>query len=330
MRRLVTVILLALPLFQQPLLAMVDSLRTMPIIPRNEKGLNDPLPQGNFDVLAIPLKRVQNLYLIEARIDSVIGNFILDTGAPRLVLNKTYFATGRPAPGSAQYGITGGSNTVLNTTVDSLIISELFYTRVDADIVNLGHLENARGVRILGLLGASLFNQMEMELDLGNDLLYLYKLDEKGNRLVNTDTMIADLVLPLENYNDILFAEGKIGNKKLKFCLDTGAEKNVLSESVSNKVLSHFSLTKSGNLTGSGGSGTLFLNGVIDSVEIGGQSFKNMPFLLTNLSYLELVYGTSLNGILGYDFLSKGKVRINVKKQELSMYFYKPKQENEP
>ncbi len=327
MRRLFMVILLSLCWAHQPVFATVDSLRMTLLTPRNEKGLNDPLPQGDFDVLAIPLKRVQNLYLIEASIDSLRGNFILDTGAPRLVLNKTYFSSGRPAPGSSQYGITGGANTVLNTTVDSLIINELFYTNVDADIVNLGHLENARGVRILGLLGASLFNQMEMELDLANDLLYLYKLDEKGNRITGIDSSVADLMLPIINYNDILFVEGKIGNKKLKFCLDTGAEKNVLSESVSNKVLSHFTLTKSGNLTGSGGTGTLVLNGVIDSIGIGSTYFRDMPFLLTNLSYLELVYGTSLSGILGYDFLAKGKVRINVKKQEISMYFYKPEQD---
>lgn len=327
MRRLLIVIPVILISLITPAYAMVDSLHSIFSIPRNEKGLNDPLPQGDFDVLAIPLKRVQNLYLIEARIDTIIGNFILDTGAPRLVLNKTYFTSGRPSPGNTQYGITGGANTVLNTTIDSLIISELFYTSVDADIVNLGHLENARGVRILGLLGASLFNQMEMELDLRNDLLYLYKLDEKGNRLVGIDTSKSDLVLPLVMYNDIAFVEGKIGTKKLKFCLDTGAEKNVLSESVSNKVLSHFSLTKSGSLTGSGGSGTLVLSGAIDSVQLGGKYFKEMPFLLTNLSYLELVYGTSLSGILGYDFLAQGKVRINVKKNELSMYFYKPEQD---
>ncbi len=324
MIRTLLLTLLLLSLDQVALHAMGDSLHMHLLLPRNEKGIDDPMPQGNFDVLAIPLKRVQNLYLIEARADSVKGNFILDTGAPRLVLNKTYFTTGRPAPGSSQFGITGGANSVLNTTIDSLVISDLFYTRVDADIVNLGHLENARGVRILGLLGSSLFNNMEMELDLKNDLLYVYKIDAEGNRIAAADQSNPDLELDLQIYNDILLVDGKIGNKKLRFCLDTGAEKNVLSDAVSNKVLSHFTLTKSGSLTGSGGSGTLVLNGVVDSLIIGTRSFEQMPFLLTNLSYLELVYGTSLSGILGYDFFAQGKVIINVRKQKLSMYFYKP------
>jgi hypothetical protein len=54
------VILLSLCWAHQPVFATVDSLRMTLLTPRNEKGLNDPLPQGDFDVLAIPLKRVQN------------------------------------------------------------------------------------------------------------------------------------------------------------------------------------------------------------------------------------------------------------------------------
>lgn len=292
--------------------------------PQGDKGFNDPKPQGEFDVLAIPLKRVQNLYMVEARVDSLVGYFILDTGAPHLVLNRTYFNKGRTAPGATQYGINGGANTVLNTVVDTLSVGELFYTLVDADIVNLGHLENARGVRILGLLGASLFSSMEMELDLLHDIMYLYRLDDQGNRLAPADSTLPDLEIPLEVDNNILFLYGRIAGKKMRFCLDTGAERNVLSNTVSNKVLSHFSLTTRGQLAGSGNSATPVLNGIIDSVSIGSSTFGNMPFLLTNLSYLELVYNTTLSGIMGYDLLIQGRTVINMRKKKLTMYFYRP------
>lgn len=314
-----------------PVFAGSDSLHAHIALPLPDKGIDDPIPQGDFEVLVIPLKRVQNLYMVEAKVDSVVGNFILDTGAPHLVLNKTYFNTGKSAPGSTQYGITGGGNSVMNTTIDTLKVSELFYTRVDADIVNLGHLENARGVKILGLLGTSLFSRIEMEIDMKNDLLYLYKTDEKGERLIpNNHTSSPDMQMPLDIVNDVLFIEGRIANKKLRFCLDTGAERNVLSNTVSNKIISRFTLTKSSNLAGSGNSGQVVLNGVIDSVVTEGVSFTDMPFILTNLSYLELVYGTTVNGVLGYDYLSKGYAVINMQKKLFSMYFYKPEEDDEP
>jgi hypothetical protein len=43
------------------------------------------------DALVIPVRRVNRLIVIEAKIDTLIGNFILDTGAPELIVNKTYF-----------------------------------------------------------------------------------------------------------------------------------------------------------------------------------------------------------------------------------------------
>ncbi len=42
-------------------------------------------------VCTIPFTRAGNLILIQATVDTVQGNFILDTGAPNLVLNLTYF-----------------------------------------------------------------------------------------------------------------------------------------------------------------------------------------------------------------------------------------------
>lgn len=39
----------------------------------------------------LPFTKVGNLMIVKARVDSVEGNFILDTGAPYLVLNLTYF-----------------------------------------------------------------------------------------------------------------------------------------------------------------------------------------------------------------------------------------------
>ncbi|MBP8249279.1 MAG: hypothetical protein KAX72_04200, partial [Chitinophagales bacterium] len=41
----------------------------VPAVPDTDKGFDDPIPQGEFDELFIPLKRVQNLFLVEARVD---------------------------------------------------------------------------------------------------------------------------------------------------------------------------------------------------------------------------------------------------------------------
>ncbi len=118
------------------------------------------------------------------------------------------------------YGITGGDNQVYHKHVDSLIIQDLYFTSLNADLVNLGHIEDARNVRILGLLGANLFFNMEMEIDVRNSVLYLYKIDADGNRQHSSDDSAThhDLQLPIEVENNIMFINAVSNTKKLRFC----------------------------------------------------------------------------------------------------------------
>ena len=55
----------------------------------------DPAPFADLKTLVVPIKRAGNLIIVEAQVDTLEGNFVLDTGAPYLVLNETYF---RDAP----------------------------------------------------------------------------------------------------------------------------------------------------------------------------------------------------------------------------------------
>ncbi len=282
------------------------------------------IPMGDFERLEIPLKRINNLFLIEARIDSLEGNFIFDTGAPKLVLNKTYFRNWKLSNGSTAFGIGGAASQVFQQSIDSLVIGELYFIDLDADVVNLGHIETAKGVKILGLLGANLFTDMEMVIDERNSVLILYKLDKEGERIFkgDTETLIPDIEIPVELYNDIIFFNGEAGGKKLRFCFDSGAEINVLDNTVSSKVLNHFTLTNRAVLGGSSDQNVGVLRGELDFLIVDNDTLKNMPFILTGLSNLELVYNTVLDGILGYPFLAKGKVVINTKKKKLYQYFY--------
>ena len=47
----------------------------------------------------IPFSRAGNLIVVKAKADTIEGNFILDTGAPNLVLNIIYFRDNPMCPG---------------------------------------------------------------------------------------------------------------------------------------------------------------------------------------------------------------------------------------
>lgn len=279
----------------------------------------------DFKTLVIPIKRVHNLIVIEAKIDTTIGNFILDTGSPYLVLNKTYFRYGTEQ--EDKFAISASNAPIvplLRTSVEDLAIKELYFKNIRADLSDLGHIENHRGIKILGLLGVSLFTDFEMVIDLYNDVLYLHRLDKNGRvpeeeKIVKSTPIVKVPFLLTEN---IITVEVTVAGKKLVLCVDTGAETNALSNVLPNKVLQTFRVNKRMMMLGSTGSRSEVLLGTLDEMTVGSKSFKNMYAVITRLQNLGEAYGRSIDGILGSNFLVKGIISINFVTKELCMYPY--------
>lgn len=279
-------------------------------------------PCKDFQTLVIPIKRIQNLIVVEAQIDTLIGNFILDTGSPTLVLNKTYFRKGWDANLVAT-NATGNSVTpVMRTNVKDLAIRELYFENLPADINDLGHIENHRGIKILGLLGVSLFTSFEMVIDVHKSVMYLHKLDADGivpekEQIVTSEPT---LNVPFKLIRNTITLDVTVAGKKLIFCLDTGAEANALSSRLPGKILEAFRVSKRMILVGTGGTQTEVLLGTVDDMMIGDRSFKNMHAAITRLDDLGEAYGRSIDGILGSNFLVKGIISINFVTKELRMH----------
>jgi predicted aspartyl protease len=135
----------------------------------------------HFD--AIPLKRAGRLLLIEAVIDGIEGNLIFDTGATGLVLNRTYFRNRVLMEGEHSMGITGSAGNLGCVIAEKLQIGDLYYENVKADVSELGHIENRRGIKVIGLLGFGMIRELETVIDVAHNELYLYRIDRRGERV---------------------------------------------------------------------------------------------------------------------------------------------------
>lgn len=276
-------------------------------------------PLGDFQTITIPLKRAGRLFLIEARIDDQVGNLIFDTGASGLVLNKTYFrkyvSEEKPAGG----GITGSAGKIFRTTVKRIEISDLFYENVAADLMDLGHIENRRGVKIIGLFGLNMIDKFEVIFDANKSELQLIRIDKKGNRLSPQPSEFKyDFTQTMETKYNIMLVKGKIGDKMLNFCLDTGAESNVISSDVSKKVMNTIQINRRSGMGGAGAASQEVLYGTMNEFEFGDHQFGNMQTVVTSLDLMCESYGCSIDGMLGYDFWKKGIFCINFRKNEIS------------
>jgi predicted aspartyl protease len=282
-----------------------------------------PLVYTDQNRTALPIRRAGNLLLIQAQADSLAGYFILDTGAPYLVLNQTYFRNYRNNPNEKSVSVNGEASDLKILEIDSLKIGHITYTEVIADATNLAQIENRKGVRILGLLGVNLFLEFELEIDLENNVLYLNRLAEDGRCLSPLSVAYARaaaFTTPFSLKRDVISFEASINQKKLRFCFDTGAEYNVLSADVSGKVMEGVNIARRVKLYGSSGGSQEVLAGSINFIEISGFRIANMQTIISNLEELRAAYGNNIDGMMGYQLLSRGTVCINFKTREMRFY----------
>jgi predicted aspartyl protease len=268
--------------------------------------------QGNVIGVTIPLKRAGRLLLLEGTIDNLSGNFILDTGASGLVLNKTYFRNASTIYDEESGGVTGSTELIGRIFVKRLDVSDLIFSNLTADVTPLGHLENRRGVKILGLFGMSLLKDLEMVLDVSRNELQLYKLDKSGTRMGPTKPVVKyDIIQKIESYHNILIVKATIAGRILDFCLDTGAESNVLSISANKKVLGTVTIKGRSSLNGVGRYKEEILFGNLNDFSMGNRQLLPMETIVCSLTDISQKYGYPIDGILGYDFFAKGKIYIN-------------------
>jgi hypothetical protein len=281
-------------------------------------GPHDPLDTAKA-------ARVGNLILIQAKADTTTGFFVFDTGAPGLVLNLTYFRNYPSSPKTSEGGgVTGSVFAGALTSVDSLRLGPVKYLRLEADLINLGHIENSKGVKIFGLLGMKLFEHFEMVIDYGASVIYLHLITKKDppayrSPQLQDTTSYTTIPIELEDGKTIVYLYLK--GKKLKFIIDSGAETNVLDSRLPNKIFEQVQITRRVTLSGTGSNRVDALYGDLKGLTIGDRDVGSLHVLITNLESMCDSYNSCLDGMLGFDFLSLHKIGFNFVKRR--MYIWK-------
>jgi len=280
-------------------------------------------PEGIY-MTTIPLKRAGRLFILEANIDGVTGNFIFDTGASKLVLNSTYFRNYWTVQGTEAGGLTGSAGTVRRTSVKKLQLSGLSYMNITADVADLGHIENRRGIKVLGLFGSCMLRDMEAVIDVARNQLRLYRLDRSGKRIGSASGRFdADLRTKVHTVQDVIFISATIGEKELNFCLDTGAESNILNSNSPKKVMSTVSILRRSDLRGVAGQGSDVLYAALGDFNLGDRKIPGMQALLAGMEEMSAYYDYPVDGMLGYDFFEQGEISLNMITQEMGIIFRK-------
>jgi hypothetical protein len=281
-----------------------------------------PVPKGDFDRVVIPVKRVGNLLVVEATVDGIRGNFIFDTGAPYLVLNATYFRDYKEESSHVATDVTGNLSPQRTTEVERLKMMDMYYENLEADVSDLSAIENRRGIQVLGLLGVNLFMRMEVEINLRDEQIILYRTDREGHRLSLPRNFGNNGILKtFELRNNAIISNGSIGGVDLDICFDTGAEALLLDNNLPAEVFENLRIIRRSQLTGAGGRSTEVLFGALRALNF-GLELQNCQMMIADLEEIGKAYGYPVDVFLGYDLLNKGVVTINFKNKELFIHAF--------
>lgn len=268
----------------------------------------------------IPLQFSGKLIIVEAEVWGQKGNFILDTGAHGLILNKKHFDIDHGE--WLEVNGTNSNSQILAVQGCDLKIGKQEWRFLTGYVKNLSYLEKKTNKEILGLLGGELFYKYILTIDLTEKKLGITRIKKKGDRDAYLSRQADDFeVLPLGLKGAIPFFEVQIDGNKLSLGLDTGAEINIIDKGWYQKLSTYGRKMRPRNIRG--------INGHIQTVpcillekvsvsEVNLNSMRTVFSSMENINLYEAKY--KIDGILGFEFLKQFKIGINYRNRKLYLF----------
>lgn len=278
------------------------------------------------NLMRIPFTLTGTLITVRATVDTLEGNFIFDTGASELLLNSRYFNGEMPALASVgtAMGVTGIVKNGLPYYADAFQWDGLLASNIRLQTLDLSHVERAKKLRLLGLIGYEVFRDFEVIFDYALQQLVLIRVDKTGKRLeeLSEGEYVEASSFPITIAHHVAVVELHFGEKyRMSFGIDSGAEQNLIDHWASSKFLkAHVEILRRIKLNGTGSEQVEVLSGMLRGGRLGDIALAPMATLITDLTHINDAYGTQLDGILGYEFMHQQPMGINFRKHVLTLY----------
>lgn len=281
------------------------------------------LPQISFatnpDTVVVRIGSVIKLMLVRASVDNKEGFYILDTGTPDLVLNRTYF-DGELSP-NVYSGINDEALAFQTRNVD-LRIGD-FEVRVKAIIIDFSAIESLTAVPILGAIGNDAFKDCEIVFDyVFNNEFTIYRLDENGNPLKRRALhQSPSQTLPFLSKGSMPSVLARIGGQAVRLGLDSGSGANLVDKRGKSQFGCCLKDLGKKRLVGFGSAVEMTPFAEISGLTVGEIHCKPMQAFVRSLRQLNSDFkGPDIDGVMGYEFLSRYRTAINFRKKEVHIW----------
>ncbi len=286
----------------------------------------EPEPElSTSNVIEVPFCLAGKLIMVDVVLDGIKRKFIIDSGSPQTILNSKYTsmhfdASKKVNIGNSQ-GVNGEISGVEVNRVDNLDFYGIKLSEQNILTMYLGHLEEEINDTIYGLIGYDMIHSYDIVFDYKEKVMTLIEPDYYKNYEKDNFKNCNKIEVKLKMQAHIPMVRCNIGDNVLSLGIDTGAETNLLDAALYSKLKQNLINPEITSLLGADNTPVEVQSGVIRTIDINKHLFTNQETVFSNLSHLNEGYKIALDGLVGYEVLSRDIVVLSYKKKKLFFYF---------
>lgn len=279
---------------------------------------------GTASSFIVPIQVRSGLIIIDGNVNGESGNLVLDTGAKGLVLNSKYFR-GQIRTDRTAFGLGGGVSALSYLRQAEVGMDEFIFEKLDADVIDMGAIEDSKKLRIIGLIGFEVLENFEVMINYKDGYLTFSEVDTHGQMIdpmPHTQLKVDSMTFKMGNFIPVLTVT--INGVEKHMGLDSGAEVNLLHINNNDDIMGEFNLLRTVKITGADGRKKEALGGKLYRVKVFDKyTCAAMSTMLSNLENFHVIYRTEIDGILGFEFLAPWISSINYRKKMFYLHSFK-------
>jgi Aspartyl protease len=281
------------------------------------------ITKSKEDVIAIHFKMAGRLILVQALLEGVMRNFIVDNGAPRLILNSKYTAkhtdTNAHVVSNAQ-GVNGNISGIDIVKVKSFDCSGIKIENQDVLATDLAHLEVELKTEIYGLIGYEIYKDYDLLFDYKSKILTLLNPEKSNIYLESKFDKNKFIEVPVSmdgKGQHLAIVNATIDGKAMKMAIDCGAESNLLDTELYESLKNNMTKLHTDNLHGADKATSLVNSGKLKTLKVGTKDFKKVKTVFSSMKQISEGYKVQLDGIIGYEVLSQQNTLLSYVNKQL-------------
>ncbi|MBN2281547.1 MAG: aspartyl protease family protein [Candidatus Marinimicrobia bacterium] len=270
-------------------------------------------------VFHVPFKTVSNLIIVQAKVNGFSENFIFDTGAKTLIINRQYIEAYEKGS-EKKYELRGIGSKVLkveDVNVSAFEFADIQKKDFKAIVLEMSLIQEVVGQPVYGLIGYEIFKGYDVLIDYQESFLTFIPYDEFmfywNNNIINQKFTLLDFFLS----DHLPVIKALAGDKRITLGIDTGAARTLIDLKTIDKISYEIDDVKKQQLVGIDNQNLMITSGVITRLKIGDLNFNKMEILIQDISHINDFISTRVDGLIGYNILKNYRTLISYSNKKI-------------